>query len=104
MRSMPPGLFQFSPRSVEKKCRPHRPTNARRLSSSCGNPRRDSAARKRAGREYWKRRPRSEEHTSELQSLMSISYAVLCLKKKKKKQKNTNETTPKSSEGTTNSH
>src|SRR3546814_8551225 len=26
---------------------------------------------------------RSEEHTSELQSLMSISYAVLCLKKKK---------------------
>src|SRR3546814_9015536 len=27
---------------------------------------------------------RSEEHTSELQSLMRISYAVLCLKKKKK--------------------
>src|SRR3546814_9743817 len=33
------------------------------------------------------RRPvqRSEEHTSELQSLMRISYAVFCLKKKKKK-------------------
>src|SRR3546814_8471147 len=32
---------------------------------------------------------RSEEHTSELQSLMLISYAVFCLKKKKtKKQKN----------------
>src|SRR3546814_8574728 len=30
---------------------------------------------------------RSEEHTSELQSLMRTSYAVLCLKKKKKKQK-----------------
>src|SRR3546814_2265708 len=29
--------------------------------------------------------PRSEEHTSELQSLMRISYAVFCLKKKKKK-------------------
>src|SRR3546814_10117705 len=28
---------------------------------------------------------RSEEHTSELQSLMSISYAVFCLKKKKYK-------------------
>src|SRR3546814_1400293 len=28
---------------------------------------------------------RSEEQTSELQSLISISYAVLCLKKKKKK-------------------
>src|SRR3546814_3393529 len=27
---------------------------------------------------------RSEEHTSELQSLMRISYAVVCLKKKKK--------------------
>src|SRR3546814_5910415 len=27
--------------------------------------------------------PRSEEHTSELQSLMRISYAVLCLKKKR---------------------
>src|SRR3546814_10788025 len=32
----------------------------------------------------WLVRPRSEEHTSELQSLMSISSAVLCLKKKKK--------------------
>src|SRR3546814_3877418 len=31
---------------------------------------------------------RSEEHTSELQSLMRISYAVFCLKKKKKKQAN----------------
>src|SRR3546814_3834182 len=30
-------------------------------------------------------RQRSEEHTSELQSLMRISYAVFCLKKKKHK-------------------
>src|SRR3546814_3436616 len=30
---------------------------------------------------------RSEEHTSELQSLMRISYAVFCLKKKKNTQK-----------------
>src|SRR3546814_1509385 len=30
---------------------------------------------------------RSEEHTSELQSLMRISYAVFCLKKQKKTQK-----------------
>src|SRR3546814_4428288 len=35
---------------------------------------------------------RSEEHTSELQSLMRISYAVFCLKKKKK-QNTDNETT-----------
>src|SRR3546814_6561830 len=32
-----------------------------------------------------KRKPRSEEHTSELQSLMRSSYAVFCLKKKKTK-------------------
>src|SRR3546814_1220436 len=32
---------------------------------------------------------RSEEHTSELQSLMRISYAVFCLQKKKTKKKNT---------------
>src|SRR3546814_4439389 len=32
---------------------------------------------------------RSEEHTSELQSLMRNSYAVFCLKKKKKKTKST---------------
>src|SRR3546814_7521120 len=32
---------------------------------------------------------RSEEHTSELQSLMRISYAVFCLKKKKTKKKQT---------------
>src|SRR3546814_1330296 len=31
---------------------------------------------------------RSEEHTSELQSLMRISYAVFCLKKKKNNNKN----------------
>src|SRR3546814_4099636 len=41
----------------------------------------------RAVREQLEQRPnlhpRSEEHTSELQSLMRISYAVFCLKKKK---------------------
>src|SRR3546814_9676239 len=36
---------------------------------------------------------RSEEHTSELQSLMRISYAVFCLKKKKNKNKPHNMTT-----------
>src|SRR3546814_3409128 len=34
------------------------------------------------------RRQRSEEHTSELQSLMRSSYAVFCLKKKKNTQQN----------------
>src|SRR3546814_1856280 len=44
------------------------------------------------------RAPRSEEHTSELQSLMRISYAVFCLKKKKthtRSQKNTTTTNNK---------
>src|SRR3546814_6589962 len=37
---------------------------------------------------------RSEEHTSELQSLMRISYAVFCLKKKRKKRLQTSIQTP----------
>src|SRR3546814_9764014 len=37
---------------------------------------------------------RSEEHTSELQSLMRISYAVFCLKKKKQNHEKTKEQTP----------
>src|SRR3546814_10435865 len=37
---------------------------------------------------------RSEEHTSELQSLMRISYAVFCLKKKHKESTQTNHTIP----------
>src|SRR3546814_5454171 len=42
---------------------------------------RDSGKTKRAKRKR-EQQPRSEEHTSELQSLMRISYAVFCLKKK----------------------
>src|SRR3546814_2456482 len=42
---------------------------------------RTAADTRRAGCSGW----RSEEHTSELQSLMRISYAVFCLKKKKEK-------------------
>src|SRR3546814_964898 len=38
-----------------------------------------------ADRLIWTVFARSEEHTSELQSLMRISYAVFCLKKKKNK-------------------
>src|SRR3546814_1571582 len=45
---------------------------ARRLRSTCGSVIRYAIA------------TRSEEHTSELQSLMRISYAVFCLQKKKK--------------------
>src|SRR3546814_2341341 len=45
---------------------------------------RELADLRRAGR---RQQQRSEEHTSELQSLMRISYAVFCLKKKKIKTK-----------------
>src|SRR3546814_8378463 len=46
-----------------------------------------NVARKPGNIAEWVRRfgARSEEHTSELQSLMRISYAVFCLKKKKHK-------------------
>src|SRR3546814_10808704 len=46
------------------------------------NPLRDGVQGQRRGRQH----SRSEEHTSELQSLMRISYAVFCLKKKKLEQ------------------
>src|SRR3546814_2601953 len=56
-----------------------------------------SACRVAAGGPGWRRRGRSEEHTSELQSLMRISYAVFCLKKKRHHQThNTGTTTPMS--------
>src|SRR3546814_3240730 len=46
--------------------------------SQTGTPRSEAGCRRRC---------RSEEHTSELQSLMRISYAVFCLKKKKTQHK-----------------
>src|SRR6056297_2119734 len=42
-----------------------------------------------------RQRDRSEEHTSELQSLRRISYAVFCLKKKKKDKRKTKNTSKK---------
>src|SRR3546814_4741347 len=56
----------------------------------CGRRRRDIAPRRALRRECRDDRPktRSEEHTSELQSLMRISYDVFCLtNKKQSKQK-----------------
>src|SRR3546814_11956316 len=43
----------------------------------------DPTCRRNNARRQEPLRSRSEEHTSELQSLMRISYAVFCLKKKK---------------------
>src|SRR3546814_5926180 len=47
---------------------------------------------------------RSEEHTSELQSLMRISYAVFCLKKKKQQKKKEQNTTDNYSNRNTHKH
>src|SRR3546814_6739259 len=49
---------------------------------------RQERERLRYGEAEIDRKQRSEEHTSELQSLMRISYAVFCLKKKNNKKNN----------------
>src|SRR3546814_7591994 len=58
------------------------PETARRVAS----PARWTASARRSDEPH-RRFRRSEEHTSELQSLMRISYAVFCLKKKTKRKK-----------------
>src|SRR3546814_10473710 len=58
-------------------------SQARRSGSRYGNMNGSDQPNHTAGRKIV-RSSRSEEHTSELQSLMRISYAVFCLKKKKK--------------------
>src|SRR6058998_809911 len=50
-----------------------------------GSPGTGATSIARPGHRSRARATRSEEHTSELQSLITISYAVFCLKKKKKK-------------------
>src|SRR3546814_1730779 len=57
----------------------------RRASRSCGSGRRPGPGTRRRGGA--RGRPRSEAHTSELQSLMPISHAVFRLKQKKEKKK-----------------
>src|SRR3546814_7721073 len=54
-------------------------------------PERDVTERRHLDREVQDLNERSEEHTSELQSLMRISYAVFCLKKKTTKNTGQNE-------------
>src|SRR3546814_1297764 len=71
-------------RGADLSCRPLSGRNA----ASAPRPRRTAARGRLSGRGTFGRRNRmlrSEEHTSELQYLMSISYAALCLKKKKHK-------------------
>src|SRR3546814_947592 len=95
-QNAPPALrstqaFDQGARQCLAKCSPGpaqhagRSTRARGSASQNAPPALRSTQGVRPGREAVPRK-RSEEHTSELQSLMRISYAVFCLKKKRTKQ------------------
>src|SRR3546814_4120877 len=75
---------QGSPSGAHSRSPACAPGRVRARPGSAAPPARDCAKPLRNGR--------SEEHTSELQSLMRISYAVFCLKKKKQQQTNKRQT------------
>src|SRR3546814_6523900 len=81
-------LFPYTTLFRSPYRRPHQPSRPHRLEAvvqpAVGPDEEVSAERNR-----WLDDGRSEEHTSELQSLMRNSYAVFCLKKKKKQYKKT---------------
>src|SRR3546814_6784000 len=70
------------------------PRPGRRRAQSSGRPAPDAVRHGGRARRasHQGRQHRSEEHTSELQSLMRISYAVFCLKKKKNTHTRTHKT------------
>src|SRR3546814_7567484 len=80
------GQAGAEPDEAPGQARRHR-GGARRARDAVRVPRADAAAACVVAAEprRLRLRARSEEHTSELQSLMRISYAVFCLKKKNKK-------------------
>src|SRR3546814_1054318 len=77
-------LFRSCPRRNRNRavrlCPSARPAHGAAIGTRPGRDRGENHPRATA-------RGRSEEHTSELQSLMRISYAVFCLKQKKKRNK-----------------
>src|SRR3546814_2109472 len=91
-------LFPYTTlfRSLASLADDHEPNAGRQRRDGAHQPRQIlDLAQSRDGADHHLARPaletrnrdrRSEEHTSELQSLMRISYAVFCLKKKKNKQ------------------
>src|SRR3546814_206257 len=106
-RSGRPGVIRAPPGSGQgrrpdppsgRRCPPARsgggrpaPPPARRWPCGIGPDRREAQGfRSRPSYNRCRNGQRSEEHTSELQSLMRRSYAVFCLKKKKKNEKNHN--------------
>src|SRR3546814_3460141 len=91
-------LFPYTTlfRSLRRRQTAARPAPHRRRGRAAAAAGRQPAQERRTGQNA----SRSEEHTSELQSLMRISYAVFCLKKKTQEQQN-NLTNPHSDEDTT---
>src|SRR3546814_3356706 len=80
-RARRPAIGESEPVELVEQARPGRGRKAgdrQRAEMMLAEPRREPADERLVGR--------SEEHTSELQSLMHISYAVFCLKKKKQTQ------------------
>src|SRR3546814_9371781 len=78
-------LFRSRPKFIhEEKLRAHRddPRRCHTASLACRHVRIPRHRATEPGLVRSRRGARSEEHTSELQSLMRISYAVFCLKKK----------------------
>src|SRR3546814_5748241 len=84
-RSHEPGDERVGPGGGAELRAQDRRGHARRGAARSAGDRGLSRIRARGGGALTWRTCRSEEHTSELQSLMRISYAVFCLKKKKKK-------------------
>src|SRR3546814_7500428 len=88
-RTLPPLYGKGTPLSERPKrpnC-PKRPSRASPLGGRRVNFDQIVAAARQAGTLAPRASYRSEEHTSELQSLMRISYAVFCLKKKQHPEK-----------------
>src|SRR3546814_5077131 len=91
MRRRPPRstrtdtLFPYTTLCRSRAGRGERPGGAdrrERRAAAQGFTPASGAGRRRPGRQAFQHAGRSEEHTSELQSLMRSSYAVFCLKKK----------------------
>src|SRR3546814_4361817 len=85
----PGGSSSRSARQVARRRIPGvcRNSDSRSQSTPHGPDRAASRAATSEARKILSTNSRSEEHTSELQSLMRISYAVFCLKKKKQKKR-----------------
>src|SRR3546814_7966241 len=82
------GQYNSTPKYADMDWQPEEPIQIEELREALGD--NVPLCRNPASRfSFIRQRARSEEHTSELQSLMRISYAVFCLKKKKKTAHNT---------------